>query len=72
MENKMIYLLPTNLIDQIKNVLSRQPICFASAKSFPNGRIYYMKEDQIYTRLLDENKKSIAWSEMIVKDYEDQ
>jgi len=64
----MLYLLPKNLIDQIKSVLEKQPLCFAKAESFPNGRIYFMKENEIYTRLLDENKRSIIWSEMLVKE----
>ena len=61
-----VYLLPKRLVEQIKHALASQPVVMGSSQHFPHGRVYFKKNNHIYTRVLDEKKKSIPESEMVV------
>ena len=66
----MYYALPQSIINKIKKELLSNPYVLASAPSFGNnGRMYFYKDNELRTRLMNENrKKSLEDTEMIVID----
>lgn len=68
------YILPEELINQIKDYLKKcPPICITTLSDGITKRLYFIKDDKkLYTRMIDrDTNKSLDYTEMVVISTDD-